>query len=577
MQQLIDQFYLRLNAYNFASNDNEIQWEGEIQIDWISPETNERELTSQRVAIYLPNGFPYEAPFVVSKDSPPLTKSYHLAAGKYPILCLWDSATAWNPNTSADELLDRIRAWYQCYHTENWPLNSYLPDLQNYLSNIAIVLIGNEWNLSGRGSNKDNSAAISGEFTLWMNKNKFESSITIASTENSKEPETRLKYAVGNVLDQRGIWYRLPCPIVPDKSLSILFEEIDIAIDEPKGTAIKMARRIIHGRTKGNGFPIAIAYPDYSGQERYLFMWAQFPEKAKRANKFNPLTDKNIGTITMRSMKVAPASSTDLLKRTSFVSRHLTDKTIVVFGIGAVGSSVSLLLAKSGIGRIKLVDSDVVMPGNAIRHIAGIRSAGVSKTLIMYVEILNHNPDCVVNMYEETWKSEELQNLIQDTALVIDTTGNINFSQYLNHICLQNEVAFLHGAAYRRAQIGRFMIHRSLNDPCLSCYVQHLKEWDEDQYPLIRHNSTESFMEDGCGSVTEEAVAIDVEAVANTIARTAVQIVRSEFGTDNIGILVNSRLADLSNPLLTNIGVHWWRNEPRIADCINCSSHYRHE
>ena len=76
----------------------------------------------------------------------------------------------------------------------------------------------------------------------------------------------------------------------------------------------------------------------------------------------------------------------------------LGTKHIAVFGIGGVGSYVCEALARTGVGEITIVDSDVVSESNINRQIIALHSTvGQYKTDVMKSRIADINPDIKVN------------------------------------------------------------------------------------------------------------------------------------------------------------------------------------
>ena len=76
----------------------------------------------------------------------------------------------------------------------------------------------------------------------------------------------------------------------------------------------------------------------------------------------------------------------------------LKNTKVLIFGVGGVGGYVCEALARSGIGRIDLVDSDVVDPSNINRQIIALESTiGMDKCEVMKKRILDINKECVVN------------------------------------------------------------------------------------------------------------------------------------------------------------------------------------
>ena len=78
----------------------------------------------------------------------------------------------------------------------------------------------------------------------------------------------------------------------------------------------------------------------------------------------------------------------------------LGKKSIIIFGVGGVGSFVAEALARCGIGKIALVDSDVVNTTNINRQIIALSSTvGKLKVSIMAERIKDINPDCTVTEF----------------------------------------------------------------------------------------------------------------------------------------------------------------------------------
>ncbi len=70
---------------------------------------------------------------------------------------------------------------------------------------------------------------------------------------------------------------------------------------------------------------------------------------------------------------------------------------VAVFGIGGVGSFVAEALARAGIGKLTLVDDDVVSVSNLNRQLVALCSTvGRNKTDVMAARIADINPDCTV-------------------------------------------------------------------------------------------------------------------------------------------------------------------------------------
>ena len=75
----------------------------------------------------------------------------------------------------------------------------------------------------------------------------------------------------------------------------------------------------------------------------------------------------------------------------------LRSSRVLIFGIGGVGSFVAEALARSGVGRLDLVDNDIVDISNINRQIVALDSTiGRYKTEVMRDRIIDINPECKV-------------------------------------------------------------------------------------------------------------------------------------------------------------------------------------
>ena len=357
-------------------------------------------------------------------------------------------------------------------------------------------------------------------------------------------------------------------PFVPPDNLDELLELIDARSGLEAGAARHLLISRLTRHFAGQGFSIAIGYPDVD-QIRWLFLWiAKKPGAAIRLSERQQKVESNVS-----NFRPAPARRQDLLRRSQDLSQGLVDKKVAIYGVGALGSSISLLLAKAGIGVIRLVDSDIVLPVNVSRHAAGLNMIEMPKTFAVEKLIQYHNPDCIVQIYDQTWDTQQLNTQIQDVNLVIDATANTAFSLFLNHACVAAGRPLLFAATYRRAGIGRLILMRQdcmNNDPCLACYFLSPELWDNEHYPVIPPDPTSSFIEDGCTTPTEEADAIHVEINANLAALTSARFLSGELLDHNLLIQVTEPL-DGNLGTLSREGVHKLQNQ-RNVNCPICGS-----
>jgi adenylyltransferase/sulfurtransferase len=148
--------------------------------------------------------------------------------------------------------------------------------------------------------------------------------------------------------------------------------------------------------------------------------------------------------------------------------RKLKGASALVIGTGGLGSPVSLYLAAAGVGRIGLVDFDVVDSSNLQRQIIhGTSTIGKLKVESARAKLVDLNPDVQVDIYNEPFTSENAMRIAADYDILLDGTDNFP-TRYLT-----NDVAVFLGKPNVYASIYRFDGQVSVFDakrgPCYRC------------------------------------------------------------------------------------------------------------
>nr|NNM90024.1 tRNA threonylcarbamoyladenosine dehydratase [Bacilli bacterium] len=120
----------------------------------------------------------------------------------------------------------------------------------------------------------------------------------------------------------------------------------------------------------------------------------------------------------------------------------LRDKTVAIIGVGGVGSFAVEALARSGIGRLILIDKDVVDITNINRQLPALTSTvGQSKVEVMRARIADINPDATVitkQIFFQKDTSEELFALAPD--YIVDAMDTISAKIDLIETCVLRSV-----------------------------------------------------------------------------------------------------------------------------------------
>lgn len=108
--------------------------------------------------------------------------------------------------------------------------------------------------------------------------------------------------------------------------------------------------------------------------------------------------------------------------------RNLQNSHVFVAGVGGVGGFVIEALARAGVGRLTILDHDVVSPSNMNRQIIALNSTqGQLKTHAMLQRIRDINPECVVSAITEFAHPDDMDALLnEDYDYVVDAIDSLN-------------------------------------------------------------------------------------------------------------------------------------------------------
>ena len=123
----------------------------------------------------------------------------------------------------------------------------------------------------------------------------------------------------------------------------------------------------------------------------------------------------------------------------------LKNKTVLVVGIGGVGSFCVEALARTGIGHLILVDKDKVESSNINRQLlATTETIDQVKVIVMKKRIQTLNPECRVDIYDCFYDCSMDEKIFsQKIDFVIDCIDSIKSKQDLAMACIQRDISFL--------------------------------------------------------------------------------------------------------------------------------------
>ncbi|GAB4457523.1 MAG: molybdopterin-synthase adenylyltransferase MoeB [Elainellaceae cyanobacterium] len=130
--------------------------------------------------------------------------------------------------------------------------------------------------------------------------------------------------------------------------------------------------------------------------------------------------------------------------------KRLKAASVLCIGTGGLGSPLLLYLAAAGIGRIGIVDFDVVDHSNLQRQVIhGTSWVGKPKIQSAKNRILEINPYCQVDLYETRLSSENALSILEPYDIVVDGTDNFPTRYLVNDACVLSGKPNVYGSIFR--------------------------------------------------------------------------------------------------------------------------------
>jgi molybdopterin/thiamine biosynthesis adenylyltransferase/rhodanese-related sulfurtransferase len=148
--------------------------------------------------------------------------------------------------------------------------------------------------------------------------------------------------------------------------------------------------------------------------------------------------------------------------------RRLKAGSVLLIGLGGLGSPAALYLAAAGAGRIGLVDADVVEETNLQRQIAhGYAVLGKPKIESAEARMLDLNPDLVIERHPVRLDLENAVGLISQYDVIIDGTDNFPTRYLVNDTCVKLGKPNVFGGVLRFD--GQLSVFDARYGPCYRC------------------------------------------------------------------------------------------------------------
>jgi molybdopterin/thiamine biosynthesis adenylyltransferase/rhodanese-related sulfurtransferase len=148
--------------------------------------------------------------------------------------------------------------------------------------------------------------------------------------------------------------------------------------------------------------------------------------------------------------------------------KKLKAASVLIVGTGGLGSPVALYLAAAGVGRIGLVDYDVVDFSNLQRQVIhGESRLGDLKVESARDRMSDLNPEIQIDVYNEVINSENAFRIAEPYDIIVDGTDNFPTRYLINDLCVLTGKTNVYGSIFRFD--GQASVFAAEEGPCYRC------------------------------------------------------------------------------------------------------------
>lgn len=155
--------------------------------------------------------------------------------------------------------------------------------------------------------------------------------------------------------------------------------------------------------------------------------------------------------------------------------RRLLASRALIVGCGALGSAQVEMLARAGVGKLRIVDRDFVEESNLQRQTMFTEADArerVPKAVAAGRRVAEINSDVICETEVADVSNSNVERLLEGCDVVLDGTDNFSTRFLLNDACVKHDAAWVYGAAV--GSYGVTMTIRPHRSPCLRCVFPEL-------------------------------------------------------------------------------------------------------
>ena len=161
--------------------------------------------------------------------------------------------------------------------------------------------------------------------------------------------------------------------------------------------------------------------------------------------------------------------------------QKLSESTVAIVGLGALGSVSAELLARAGIGKLILIDRDIVELQNLQRQsLFNEDDIGRPKAAQAKNKLTKINSEIKIDFFIDDLNFESIERLLNiknKIDLILDCTDNLETRFLINDFSIKNRISFIYASAVGSKGYV-FNILPNLNSTCLRCFLKEANQLD---------------------------------------------------------------------------------------------------
>ena len=165
-----------------------------------------------------------------------------------------------------------------------------------------------------------------------------------------------------------------------------------------------------------------------------------------------------------------------ILKKIGVIGqKKLLKSSVLIVGVGGLGSPIAIYLAASGIGKIGIIDRDKVEISNLSRQIIfSTKDLKKNKSSTAINKLNKINPDIQFESFNKKLTKNNINKIAKNFDLIVDGSDNFRTRFLINDYCLHNKKILVSGAISKfDGQVYTFNFSKK-KSPCLRCFIPNI-------------------------------------------------------------------------------------------------------